>query len=125
MRLGLRQRERAAPRAEQVAAMLREAGEHVELVPLATSGDGGVPAPNAAPASDKARWVDALEHALREERIDVAVHSAKDVPGELGAGLALLAAPPRAAVEDALCGARGIDDLAPGTRVGTSSLRRA
>jgi len=118
MRLGTRRSALALTQAEQVAEMLREAGEHVEVVPLATSGDGG------APASDKARWVDALEDALREGRIDVAVHSAKDVPGELGTGLALLAAPPRAAVEDALCGARGIEDLASGARVGTSSLRR-
>ncbi len=52
------------------------------------------------------------------------MHSAKDVPGELGDGLALLASPPRAAAEDVLCGASGLDELPSGARVGTSSVRR-
>jgi hydroxymethylbilane synthase len=53
------------------------------------------------------------------------VHSAKDVPVEPAEGLSLVAAPPRAAAEDALCGAGSLDALAPGARVGTSSLRRS
>ena len=53
------------------------------------------------------------------------MHSAKDVPGVLGEGLELVAAPVRAEVEDVICGAGGLEDLAPGARVGTSSLRRA
>jgi hydroxymethylbilane synthase len=60
---------------------------------------------------------------LRGE-IDVAVHSAKDVPGEPVNGLALVAAPPRAGAEDALCGATSLEALAAGARVGTSSVRR-
>jgi hydroxymethylbilane synthase len=52
------------------------------------------------------------------------VHSAKDVPGELADGLVLVSAPPRAAAEDVLCGASSLDELAPGSRVGTSSIRR-
>jgi hydroxymethylbilane synthase len=52
------------------------------------------------------------------------VHSAKDLPGELPAGLALLGAPARAPTDDVLCGARALSELAPGDRVGTSSIRR-
>ncbi len=68
--------------------------------------------------------MDGLERALLEGDIDLAVHSAKDLPGELAPGLALLGAPERAGAEDALCGAGGLAALAPGARVGTSSLRR-
>ena len=62
--------------------------------------------------------------ALLEERIDIAVHSAKDVPSELPDGLELVAIPKRADARDAICGAATLADLAPGSRVGTSSLRR-
>jgi hydroxymethylbilane synthase len=105
-----------------------------EVVPIATSGDGP-----AAAGGDKSRWVRELERALAAAEIDLAVHSAKDVPGELADGLALLGAPTRAAAEDVLCwGARtphrpsgsgagdvGLGELRPGARVGTSSVRRA
>ena len=53
------------------------------------------------------------------------MHSAKDLPGELSAGLELLGGPARAAPEDVLCGAASLDALPAGARVGTSSLRRA
>ena len=74
---------------------------------------------------DKSRWVSELERALLEDRIDVAVHSAKDVPAELADGLELVAIPARADPRDAICGASSLAALAPGARVGTSSLRRA
>ena len=67
---------------------------------------------------------DELERALLAGEIDVAVHSAKDVPGELPDGLAIVAVPARADARDALCGAGSLDDLPAGARVGTSSLRR-
>jgi len=57
--------------------------------------------------------------------IDLAVHSAKDVPSELADGLSLLGAPDRGPVEDVLCGAGSLEALPKGARVGTSSLRRA
>jgi hydroxymethylbilane synthase len=68
-----------------------------EIVAVRTSGDRG------AGNADKSRWVDAIEDALLAGEIDLAVHSAKDVPGELADGLALLGAPARAAAEDVLC----------------------
>jgi hydroxymethylbilane synthase len=65
-----------------------------------------------------------VEQAVLSGRADVAVHSAKDVPGERPLGLALAAVIARADPRDALCGATGLDDLREGARVGTSSLRR-
>jgi hydroxymethylbilane synthase len=114
MRIGTRRSALALAQADLLAELLG-AGE---IVPIVTSGDRG------APAEDKSRWVRELERALQEGEVDLAVHSAKDVPGELADGLELLGAPARAAVQDVLCGAGGLDDLAPGARVGTSSIRR-
>ena len=59
-----------------------------ELVVLRTSGDEGA-------SGDKARWVDTIEAALVAGEIDLAVHSAKDVPGELAPGTAIVATPVR------------------------------
>jgi hydroxymethylbilane synthase len=92
--------------------------QETELVPITTAGDRG------AEDQDKSRWVSELERALLDERIDLAVHSAKDVPAELPEGLELVAIPQRADPRDAICGAPSLDALAPGARVGTSSLRR-
>lgn len=88
-----------------------------ELVEISTGGDRGV-------GEDKRRWVDEIEAALLDRRIDVAVHSAKDVPGELAPGLGIIGAPARGDARDALCGARSLAALPPGARIGTSSLRR-
>jgi hydroxymethylbilane synthase len=75
---------------------------------------------------DKSRWVSELERALLDGDIDVAVHSAKDVPAELPDGLELVAFPEREDPRDAICGpVSALKDLPAGARVGTSSLRRA
>jgi hydroxymethylbilane synthase len=79
----------------------------------------------AGPAGDKSRWVSELERALVAGEVDLAVHSAKDVPSELAPGLALVAIPAREDARDAICGAAALAALPPGARVGTSSLRRA
>jgi hydroxymethylbilane synthase len=120
MRIGTRRSVLALAQAKLVADRL-EIGQQgdSEIVSIVTSGDRGVA------AEDKSRWVLELEDALVSGKIDLAVHSAKDVPGELAQGLSLLGAPARAAVEDVLCGAAGLDDLDPGAHVGTSSVRRA
>ncbi|HUA11458.1 MAG TPA: hydroxymethylbilane synthase [Solirubrobacteraceae bacterium] len=114
MRLGTRGSALALAQAQLVADAIGDC----EIVVLRTSGDEGA-------AGDKARWVDTIEQALAEQRIDLAVHSAKDVPATPAAGLALLAALPRAPAEDVLCGAASLAELPPGARVGTASLRRA
>lgn len=103
-----------------VATQLQAGGQRCEIVTIHTAGDLGT-----APASDKSRWVAELERALQDGEIDLAVHSAKDVPGELAAGLALLGAPARAPSEDVICGAASLEELPAGARVGTSSIRRA
>jgi hydroxymethylbilane synthase len=90
-----------------------------EVVEIATAGDRG------APGGDKSRWVAELERALLDREVDVAVHSAKDVPGELASGLVIAAVPPRADPRDALVGFDSLEAVPPGARVGTSSLRRA
>jgi hydroxymethylbilane synthase len=116
VRIGTRGSALALAQARQVASLL--GGEH-ELVEVVTSGDRG------ERTSDKERWVRELDAALRDGAVDCAVHSAKDVPARLPAGIAIAAVPPRADPRDALCGAASLTELVPGARVGTSSLRRA
>ncbi|HTY95962.1 MAG TPA: hypothetical protein VMB91_02895, partial [Solirubrobacteraceae bacterium] len=103
MRLATRPIALALAQAELVS---RELGG-CELVAVSTGGDRG------APAQDKSRWVDEIERALLDGRADLAVHSAKDLPGELAEGLELVGAPARGAPEDVLCGAVGIERLEP------------
>ena len=90
-----------------------------ELVEITTSGD------RVRAAGDKSRFVKEIEEALLAGEVDVAVHSAKDVPGELPAGLALVASPARADARDRVVGAGSISALPAGARVGTASVRRA
>ena len=119
IRLGTRRSALALAQAQSVAERLED---DVELIPIRTAGDerrGPAPA-----TSDKARFVKELEEALLAGQIDLAVHSAKDVPAELPPGLVILAVPERADPRDALCGAANLDALAEGAVVGTASLRR-
>ena len=83
-----------------------------------TTGDRG------GGAGDKSRWVKEIEEALLDGRADLAVHSAKDVPGELPGGLSIVGVPARADARDAVCGAAGVAGIPEGAVVGTSSLRR-
>jgi hydroxymethylbilane synthase len=115
MRVGTRGSALAIAQAEWVAGLL---GDDTEIVRITTLGDRG------AAAQDKSRWVSELEAALLDGRIDIAVHSAKDVPAELTEGLELIAVPARADARDAICGAGTLAELAPGAKIGTSSVRR-
>jgi hydroxymethylbilane synthase len=92
-----------------------------ELVPITTTGDQGA---RRAAVDDKSRFVKEIEDALLAGEVDLAVHSAKDVPAVLPDGLAIVGVPERADARDALCGAASLGDLAEGAAVGTSSLRR-
>jgi hydroxymethylbilane synthase len=114
IRVGTRGSALALAQAKLVGAQL---GEH-ELVVITTSGD------RDEARNDKARWTSALEAALLAGEIDIAVHSAKDVPGELAEGTAIAAIPARAGTLDALCGFADFASIVPGARVGTSSIRR-
>ncbi|MBJ7329861.1 MAG: hydroxymethylbilane synthase [Solirubrobacteraceae bacterium] len=116
VRLGTRGSALALAQARLIAGLLGE--DEVEIVEITTTGD------RDRALVDKEKWVKELELALLAGEIDLAVHSAKDVPGELPDGLDLLGAPARADARDALCGAASLADLPPGAKVGTSSLRR-
>jgi hydroxymethylbilane synthase len=116
VRIATRASALALAQARAVAAAVP--GE-TEIVEITTAGDRG-----AEPGSDKSRWVAELERALLDGEADVAVHSAKDVPGTLPDGLEIVAVPVRADARDALCGAPSLDALPAGARVGTRSLRR-
>jgi hydroxymethylbilane synthase len=96
----------------------------VEIVPMATRGDStGGP---LWQAGGKGLFTARLEEALRDGEIDLAVHSAKDVPIDLPEGLAIAAVPERADPADVLVcpGGSSIEGLPADSRVGTSSLRR-
>jgi hydroxymethylbilane synthase len=113
--------------AAHVATLLRQAhsGLEVELVPIVTQGDRIQDRPLAA-IGGKGLFIKELELALEEQRADMAVHSMKDLPGDLPDGLVIAAVLERADPHDALVAANAarLDDLPRGARVGTSSLRR-
>jgi hydroxymethylbilane synthase len=92
LRVGTRGSALALVQARWVADRLGDA----EIVEIVTSGD------QARGVGDKSRWVDAIEAALVAGEIDLAVHSAKDVPAELAEGCAIVATPPRASALDVL-----------------------
>ena len=102
----------------QARAVARELAAPTELVTITTAGDVD------RGRGDKSRWVSALEAELIDGHIDLAVHSAKDVPAELAACTAIVAAPRRADPLDVLVGENRLDDVREGARIGTSALRR-
>jgi hydroxymethylbilane synthase len=113
LRVGTRGSALALAQARWVAARL--GGSIVEIT---TAGD------LARDVGDKSRWTGTLERALLAGEIDVAVHSAKDVPSELAPGTEIAAVPRREDPRDMLVGASSLDALPAGARVGTSALRR-
>jgi len=96
-------------------------GAEAELVPMVTSGDRGVSAASA-PGGLKGLFVSEIVRALRDGEVDLAVHSAKDLPAEDEEGVAIAAVPERASPLDVLVTRDG--QLPHGGVVGTSSLRR-
>ena len=113
--------------AHHVQALLREAhpGIEIELVKIVTEGDRITDRP-LAKIGGKGLFLKELERALLDGDADLAVHSMKDVPADMMAGLVLDAVLPRANPYDALVSRDGrlLADLPPGSRIGTSSLRR-
>jgi hydroxymethylbilane synthase len=118
IRIGTRGSALALAQSELIVDQLGELNVEAELVTIKTSGDGG------AVTEDKSRFVKEIEEALLAGEVDLAVHSAKDVPGELPDGLSIVGVPERADPRDALCGAASLEQLPEGARVGTASLRR-
>jgi len=127
LRIATRKSPLALWQAQHVGALLREkhAGIDIELVPMSTQGDKLLDAP-LAKVGGKGLFIKELEHALLEERADIAVHSLKDVPVEIPAGLALTVFLARVDAHDALvCNHHeSLPALPVGARIGTSSLRR-
>ena len=125
IRIGTRASKLALTQAGMIADRLRAAGADVCVVTMTTSGDrfkGSL-----AAAGGKGLFVKELEEALLAGTIDVAVHSLKDVPGQLPERLVLASFPERVDPRDAfICEkATSLDGLPKGARIGTSSPRRA
>ena len=124
LRLGTRASALARWQADWVAHQLRAAGVEVELVPITTSGDerrGSI-----AEIGGQGLFTKEIQRALLDERIELAVHSLKDLTTEPVPGLHLAAVPQRAPIGDVLVcrEASTLDGLAQGAVVGTGSLRR-
>ncbi|MEB2284806.1 MAG: hydroxymethylbilane synthase [Polyangiaceae bacterium UTPRO1] len=124
LRLGTRGSALALCQSGLVAAAIESRGTPVEIVTIRTSGD--VATGSLAALGGKGLFVKEIEEALLRGRIDLAVHSLKDVPAVLPAGLELAATPPRADPRDVVVSPAGVglERLPAGMRVGTSSLRR-
>lgn len=112
----------ALAQARLVVEAFERAGHPARIVIIETEGDRRAP----DTAWGEGAFVARIERALLDGRVDAAVHSAKDVPTSEDPGLAISAYLPRADPRDALVGAeaREIDELPPGSRVGTDSPRR-
>jgi hydroxymethylbilane synthase len=121
LRIATRRSALALAQAEQVVAMLSANAFRSEIVPMSTSGDEGAIATGST-SGMKGLWIDRIVEALRSGEVDVAVHSAKDLPTEEEAGVVIAAVPKRADPLDVLIGRH--EKLQPGMIVGTSSLRR-
>jgi hydroxymethylbilane synthase len=124
IRLGTRASSLARWQADWVAGRLGEINVDVELVEITTSGDRHQKPIGAS--TSPGVFTKEIQRALLEQRIDLAVHSLKDLPTDEVAGLALSAVPSRAPVADAMvCRSHDrLEALPPGAAVGTGSLRR-
>ena len=120
LRVGSRGSRLALTQAELAASRLRGAGMEIALMPITTAGDRDRTKPFGEIGS-RGVFVKEIEEALLEGRIDVAVHSAKDMTSSDTEGLVVGAYLEREDPRDALCGA---SELRPGMRVGTASVRR-
>ncbi len=127
LRIATRKSALAMWQARHVQALLEQAhpGIAVSLVPIVTKGDRIIDRP-LAQIGGKGLFLKELERALLDGEADLAVHSMKDVPAEMTEGLTLDVVLPRANPYDAWLSREGaaFPDIAPGSRVGTSSLRR-
>jgi hydroxymethylbilane synthase len=125
LRIGSRGSQLALWQANHVAGLLRERGHEVEIEIIKTTGDRAQDV-SFAEVGTKGMFTKEIEEALAEGRVNLAVHSLKDLPTELPEPFALAAIPVRADVRDALVAAKdaSLAALPNGARVGTSSPRR-
>jgi len=120
VRVGSRGSRLALTQAELAGAVLRRAGYEIAFVPITTAGDRDRSSPFGQ-IGERGVFVKEIEEALLAGRIDVAVHSAKDMTSTDTEGLAVGAYLERDDPRDALIGA---DEIRPGMRIGTASVRR-
>jgi hydroxymethylbilane synthase len=126
IRIGTRASALALWQADHVAGLLRAAGHRVDIKRITTTGDRILDR-RLDTAGGKAAFLKEIEEALIARDVDLAVHSLKDVPTALPDGLVLCAFLPREDPRDAVLSldGRSLAGLKPGSRVGTTSLRRA
>jgi len=125
LRIGSRGSQLALWQANHVSALLRARGHEVEIEIIHTTGDK-ITDVALAKVGTKGMFTKEIEEALAAGRVDLAVHSLKDLPTELPAGFEIAAITERQDPRDALCSRHyaKVEDLPHGASVGTSSLRR-
>jgi hydroxymethylbilane synthase len=125
LRIGSRGSQLALWQANHIAALLRDQGNEIEIEIIKTTGDR-LQEVTFAQVGSKGMFTREIEEALAEGRVDLAVHSLKDLPTELPEPFALAATPPRVDPRDVFVSLTydGLTELPQGARVGTSSQRR-
>lgn len=125
LRIGSRGSQLALWQANHISALLREQGHSVAIEIIKTTGDK-ITDVALSLVGTKGMFTKEIEEALLEGRVNLAVHSLKDLPTELAHDFAIAAITTRENPHDVFCSSRyaGIEQLPQGARVGTSSLRR-
>jgi hydroxymethylbilane synthase len=125
LRIGSRGSQLALWQANHISSLLRARGHEVELEIIKTTGDKILDVA-LAKVGTKGMFTKEIEEALAEGRVDLAVHSLKDLPTELSLGFEIAAITTRENSQDVFCSVRykSIEELPQHARVGTSSLRR-
>jgi hydroxymethylbilane synthase len=125
LRIGSRGSQLALWQADHISALLRQRGHAVEIEIIHTTGDK-ITGVALAKVGTKGMFTKEIEEALAAGRVDLAVHSLKDLPTELSPGFEIVAITERQDPRDAFCSLQysKIEALPQGARVGTSSLRR-
>lgn len=125
LRIGSRGSQLALWQSRHIAARLQEHGHEVGIEIIQTTGDKSLDV-TLAKVGTKGMFTKEIEEALASGRVDLAVHSLKDLPTELQGEFEIAAIPAREDPRDAFCSAQhdALHRLPPGARIGTSSLRR-
>ncbi len=125
LRIGSRGSQLALWQASHIKALLEQRGHNVEIEIIKTTGDR-ITDVALAQVGTKGMFTKEIEDALAEKRVDLAVHSLKDLPTEIPAGFEIVAITTREDARDVFCSRQynSIEELPNRARVGTSSLRR-
>ena len=125
LRIGSRGSQLALWQANHIAGLLRGEGHEVEIEIIKTTGDR-LQEVTFAQVGSKGMFTKEIEEALADGRVDLAVHSLKDLPTELPEPFVLAATPPRVDPRDVFVSVHygSLAELPPGAKVGTSSQRR-